>query len=88
MENEVELINHELHTLRQMIEQLPAGVCLLLLNQLGKLIDAFVIRDKKFTTLLQTNIDDAILAIKLQEFDLDMTRREKAALQERLGDIS
>lgn len=85
---EADVIAHELYTMRKMVEQLPHGVGTLLLNQLDRIVDAYIARDKSLVAKLSVSIDDAMLAVKLQEFDLECTRRERAELQQRLEDGS
>jgi len=83
-DQEVEQIRYELDVLSRMVEQLPPNVCVLFMRQLSKLIDAFVARDIKFSKIIADNVDDTALQLKLMEFDLEATKKERDNLQKLL----
>lgn len=85
---EVEAVEHELFTFRRMTEQLPERVRTLFLTQLEKVVEAFVARDERFKAVIKENVDDAIFHLKLQEFDLEATRRERDDYKDRLDNAS
>lgn len=67
----------EIVVLQAMIRQLPNEVGQLFSDQLEKIVAALNTRDRTLRDLISTLTDDAILEIKFQEFDLDVTRKER-----------
>lgn len=79
---EVEELVYEIFVLRRMIEQLPPPLWKLFSTQLIKIIDALNKRDRTFKDKILTHVEDAILEIKAQEFDLQVTRKERDELKQ------
>lgn len=78
-------VQYELLVLGRMIQQLPEPINTLLSTQVLKIVGAYARHAALFKETIDAHIGDVILAIKLQEFDLDATRREKAELEARLN---
>ncbi len=81
---EVEQLNYEFFILRRMIQQLPGKTGELILTQYDKVVAAISERDRVFRDKISCLVDDAILEIKFQEFDLEATRRERDQLKDQL----
>jgi hypothetical protein len=79
---EVEQLTYELFVLRRMLQQLPGKTGELMLIQYDKVIAAMNERDRVFREKVTGLVDDAILEVKLQEFDLEATRRERDELRD------
>lgn len=79
---EVEKLTYEFFVLRRMLEQLPGKAGELLLGQYNKVVLAFDERDRVFKERITNLVDDAILEVKFQEFDLEATRRERDELRD------
>lgn len=80
---EVEELIYQFFVLRRMIEQLPGRTGELLLQQFEKVLHALSERDRIFRNKVSTLTEDAILAVKIQEFDLEATKRERDDLMNR-----
>lgn len=76
-------LTDEVFVLVDMIQQLPSPIGQLILNQLGKLLHALNERDLKFVQKVSGLVEDVKLEIKIQEFDLEMTRKERDGLMDR-----
>lgn len=74
---EVEELSYNILILQRMIKQLPGRAGELLLTQLTKVLTCLNARDQAFLQLINTKLDDTILSIKVMEFDLEATRRER-----------
>lgn len=79
---EVEALTYEFFVLRRMIQQLPGKTGELLNRQFDKVLVALNERDVKFRQKVAGLVEDAILEVKLQEFDLEATRRERDELKD------
>lgn len=82
---EVEALTYEIFVLRRMLEQLPPPVGSIMLKQLDKVIHTIKDRDNALKTIVSSLVDDAILEIKMQEFDLEVTRKERDQFKDQLG---
>jgi hypothetical protein len=81
-------IQYEVFILTRMIEQLPPTISPLLLGQLQKVIDSFATHHSTFCAKINAQMDDAILALTLTEFDLHATRNERDDYKQKLKDTS
>ncbi len=81
---EVENLTYELFILRRMLQQLPGKTGELILQQYDKVIGAINERDRAFHDKVSVLVDDAILEVKLQQFDLEVTRRERDEFKDQL----
>ncbi len=79
---EVEQVVYELFVLRRMLGQLPGKTGEILLHQYDKVVLAFNERDRVFRERTMSLVEDAILEVKFQEFDLEATRRERDELRD------
>lgn len=79
---EVENLTYELFLLRRMIQQLPGKTGELILAQYDKVVAAVTERDRIFREKTVSLVEDAILEVKLQQFDLEVTRRERDELKD------
>lgn len=82
---EVEELTYQFFVLRRMIQQLPGKTGELLNQQFDKVLVALNNRDVLFRQKVTGLVEDAILEVKLQEFDLEATRRERDRLKEDLS---
>lgn len=76
--------DHEFAILITMLDQLPEGVRKPLLEQAGKARVAQKKAHVTFLKLLADKLGDVRLDVLAQKFDLDMTKREKQELQDKL----
>lgn len=79
---EVDNVGYELFILKRMLEQLPGKSGQLLQEQFSKVVSALQCRDQFLRSQISDTIDDTILQIKLQEFDLEVTRKERDELRD------
>jgi len=77
-------LDYQLFVMRRMIEQLPPDLATSLNGQLDSIIEAIKNRFKIVRDNIENNLDDAVLAVKMLEFDLQATKNERDTLQERL----
>ncbi len=75
---------NELSKLKLMLKQLPESLGSLLLSQFDTALAALVARDKALCAFIHEHVEDAVLDVKYLEFDLNATREERNALQDRL----
>lgn len=80
-------IDYEILVLRKMLEQLPGRAGELIQAQVAKVMAAVEARFAAVHARLVAAVDDAILSTKLRDFDLEVTKKEKAVLQDRLDQI-
>jgi hypothetical protein len=79
-------LDYQVYIMRQMIKQLPPNLAEHFDGQLNSIIDAVKNRFEIVKSNITDNLDDATLAIKMLEFDLQATKKERDDLQERLDD--
>jgi hypothetical protein len=75
---------YQAYIMKAMIEQLPENINHIMMSQFIKLIESLSTRDKGIKDHIISHIEDIMLVIRLQEFDLQCTKKEKLALQKRL----
>jgi len=69
-----------------MINELPNGISSLLESQLDEVVKAIKTRNLALFTFIVDQLQDVRLSVLNMEFDLGATKKEKAALEERLRD--
>jgi hypothetical protein len=84
---ESEAVSYEMLVLRRMVEQLPDRLRVLFLGQLEKFIHALEARDRAHRDAVLPQLQDAALCVQMLLFDLEATRRERDALQNRLDQL-
>ncbi len=80
-------LSYELIVLRKMLDQLPGRTGELINAQVIKVLDEIRSRYTASHNRLIAAVDDTILHVKLQEFDLEATKNERDKLQDRLDQI-
>lgn len=86
---------YHIEILRLMINELPVGVSVNMLEQLAKIVEAINARNKwsvefltKFKDYISDELSDISMHVKYSEFDLAATKQERDALQKRLDGAS
>ncbi len=74
---EVEELSYSILVFERMLATLPGKAGELLRIQFATVLRSLHARDKAFNHFLSTRLDDTLLAIKVMEFDLEATRRER-----------
>ena len=77
-------LEREIHVFNAMIRELPAGVSQLLQEQFFKVLQAVLAKNSEWATIVRTGLDDIKLLIKLNQFDLEATARERDEYQKKL----
>jgi hypothetical protein len=80
-------LDYQIFILRKMISQLPNDVTEHLDEQVDTVVEAIKARFDIVRKSIKDNLDDATLAVKMLEFDLQATKQERDALQDRLDDL-
>lgn len=83
-----EAVNYELLILSRMIDQLPPKVGELIHAQTTKVMDAVTARFQEFSNALRPQVEDTLLLVKMLEFDLEATKRERDSYKKRLSGLS
>lgn len=76
---------YEFLVLRKMLQQLPGRTGQLLLEQFDKAITTLGTYNATYFGRMQSLLEDAIVDIKYQQFDLEATRRERDELKKKLS---
>jgi hypothetical protein len=82
--SEKQELKDQIHALQCMIEELPGIVAKPLLEQLSSVVKAIMVRDMVVRNHIVEELDDVRLKVKMMEFDLESTKAEKQALQDKL----
>lgn len=74
---EIEELAYSIAVFERMLATLPGKAGELLRTQFTTVLRALNARDQAFNHFLSDKLDDTLLAVKIMEFDLEATKRER-----------